>query len=184
MRAAVIQSNYIPWKGYFDIINNCDVFVFHDDLQYTKNDWRNRNKIKTPSGPEWLTIPCGTNQNRLISEVQINEKRWQKQHFEKIKQNYSKANYWYFLESIMQDFLLDKKWDYLSDLNQYFIKKISLEIFNSKCEFIDSRTLKLTQKKSDRVLEICQKLKADYYISGPSAVSYLEAGDFERKISK
>jgi hypothetical protein len=65
-KIAILQSNYIPWKGYFDVIKKSDLFIFHDDLQYTKGDWRNRNKIKTSNGLEWLTIPCGTNEKRLI----------------------------------------------------------------------------------------------------------------------
>ena len=58
-RVAIIQSNYIPWRGYFDLIDDVDVFIFYDDVQYTKNDWRNRNRIKTPQGPPWLTVPVG-----------------------------------------------------------------------------------------------------------------------------
>ena len=66
MKVAILQSNYIPWKGYFDIINSVDLFIFHDDLQYTKNDWRNRNKIKTENGLKWLSVPCGTDEKRLF----------------------------------------------------------------------------------------------------------------------
>ena len=71
MKVGVLQSNYLPWKGYFDLIASVDLFVFHDDLRYTKNDWRNRNKIKTPNGANWISIPCGTNQKRLINEVRM-----------------------------------------------------------------------------------------------------------------
>ena len=66
MKVGIIQSNYIPWKGYFDIIGQVDLFVFYDDVQYTKGDWRNRNKIKTPRGADWLTIPVGIDLKRLI----------------------------------------------------------------------------------------------------------------------
>ena len=83
-KVAVLQSNYIPWKGYFDIIHDVDLFIFHDDLQYTKNDWRNRNKIYTQNGLSWLSIPVGTNEHRLILDVKMNEKKWQKEHLIKL----------------------------------------------------------------------------------------------------
>lgn len=72
-KVGVIQSNYIPWKGYFDLIHDVDLFVFYDDVQYTKNDWRNRNLIKTPTGAKWLTIPVSSNLNNLIYEVELKD---------------------------------------------------------------------------------------------------------------
>ena len=92
-KVAVIQSNYIPWKGYFDIIHDVDVFVFYDDLQFTKNDWRNRNKIKTPRGAEWITIPVGTDLRRLICEVELRDASWQQRHWDILLLNYKKAPY-------------------------------------------------------------------------------------------
>ena len=73
MKVAVLQSNYIPWKGYFDIIHDVDRFIFYDDLQYTKNDWRNRNRIRTPEGTAWLTLPVGSDESRLVEEVRLPE---------------------------------------------------------------------------------------------------------------
>jgi len=80
-KVAILQSNYIPWKGYFDIIHDVDLFVFYDDLQYTKNDWRNRNRIKTPNGADWLTIPVGEDSHRLICDVEIKNPLWQTKHW-------------------------------------------------------------------------------------------------------
>ena len=88
-KVAISQSNYIPWKGYFDLINMADEFIFHDDLQYTKNDWRNRNKIKTKNGLQWLTIPCGSSEDRLICEVNLLDSKWQKAHWNQIVTNNS-----------------------------------------------------------------------------------------------
>ena len=93
-KVAIIQSNYIPWKGYFDIINDVDLFIFHDDLQYTKGDWRNRNKIKTPQGTIWITIPVGTNTERLICEVEIKDNQWQRKHYNLLKQHYINTPYY------------------------------------------------------------------------------------------
>ena len=90
---AVIQSNYIPWKGYFDIINDADLFVFYDDVQFTKNDWRNRNIIKTPLGNKWLSVPVGKKIHRLICDVRIDDSEWGKKHWHTICQFYSRAPY-------------------------------------------------------------------------------------------
>lgn len=178
MRIAIIQSNYIPWRGYFDIIGHCDRFVFHDDVQYTKNDWRNRNRIRTEKGAEWLTIPCGTNQNRLINEVLVNKTKWQETHYKKISNAYSTAPSWKILRDLIRPILIDKEWETLSAVNQYLIKSISAELFQFQCEFIRSEDLFLREKRSNRVLEICKKLGATEYISGPSARNYIQEDDF------
>lgn len=174
-KVAIIQSNYIPWKGYFDIINQVDLFIFHDDLQYTKNDWRNRNKIKTPNGPEWLTIPCGTSEKRLICEVILNENKWQIQHWRKIKSMYAKAPYFKEFESFFENIYLKREWNNLSELNQCLITQISRKFLGIVTEFDDSRKYELTLTKAERVKELLIKSGATVYVSGPSAKNYLRA---------
>jgi hypothetical protein len=179
MTVSILQSNYIPWKGYFDIIAKSDVFIFHDDLQYTKNDWRNRNKIKTENGLKWLTIPCGTNEKRLICDVELDNSMWQKKHWEFIKDSYKNSPYFSVYKNLFEEIYLEKVWVKLSDLNQYMIKMISVDILNIKSTiFQDSRTYCLTKKKEDRVLELLDKVKANEYISGPSAKNYLNEEKF------
>ena len=90
-KVAIVQSNYIPWKGYFDIIHDVDTFVFHDDLQYTKGDWRNRNRIKTPVGTRWLTIPVGTDEHRRICDVPLPGREWARKHWRRIAAAYAAA---------------------------------------------------------------------------------------------
>src|SRR6185436_2059835 len=94
-RAAIVQSNYIPWKGYFDLINLVDEFVLLDDVQYTRQDWRNRNRIKTAAGPRWLTIPVVRHGRlqRTIRETQISELDWSAAHWRKIAESYADAAY-------------------------------------------------------------------------------------------
>ena len=174
-KIAILQSNYIPWKGYFDIINMVDMFIFYDDLQYTKEDWRNRNKIKTDKGTEWLTIPCGTSEKRLICEVTLNDSLWQKQHWNKIQLFYKKSPYFSFYKTFFEEIYLNRKWTNLSELNQHMIIKISREIFNIKTVFEDSRNFGLKKKKAERVLELLKKAKATHYLSGPSARNYLDS---------
>jgi hypothetical protein len=177
-KVAIVQSNYIPWKGYFDLIAMVDLFIFHDDLQYTKQDWRNRNKIKTPRGTEWLSIPCGSNEDRLICEVILRDHTWQNQHWRKIIQHYQHAPYLGSYRGFFEDFYLQHKWDNLSDLNQYLIQKISQYYLGIKTEFDDSRRYNLNQKKSSRVLELLKKVGANIYLSGPAARNYLNEKQF------
>ena len=178
-RIAILQSNYIPWKGYFDIINSVDEFVFHDDLQYTKNDWRNRNKIITEKGAIWLTIPCGINQKRLICEVELKDFAWQTKHWNQIKRYYSKAKYWNFYKDFFSEIYLSNKWNNLSELNQTLIKRISIELLGITTIFRDSREFNLKSSKAERVLELLAKIGATSYLSGPSARNYLEESMFQ-----
>ena len=178
-RVAILQSNYIPWKGYFDLINSVDLFIFHDDLQYTKNDWRNRNKIKTMEGVRWVTIPSGTNEKRLIHEVTLCDSLWQKKHWNLIKNSYSKAPYWNEYKEFFENFYMDKEWTNLSILNQYLIKTITKNFLGNKnTQFDDSRKYNLKEKKEARVLELLEKVGASEYISGPAAKSYISEQNF------
>ena len=173
-RVAILQSNYIPWKGYFDIINSVDLFIFYDDLQYTIRDWRNRNLIKGENGVKWLTVPCGSSTSRLICEVELHDSSWQKKHWNKIEAYYRKSNYFNYYKSFFEDIYLGKRWKNLSDMNQYIIKSISKEIFGIETVFDDSRKYNLKKKKSLRVLELLKKVDAELYLSGPSAKKYLK----------
>jgi hypothetical protein len=179
-KIAILQSNYIPWKGYFDIISKVDLFIFHDDLQYTSGDWRNRNKIKSPNGLQWLTIPCGTSEKRLICDVKLNDHSWQKKHWSIIKNNYHKAPYFGKYEDFFATFYLDNIWTNLSDANQSLIKAISRDILKLETIFEDSRKYSLVKKKGERVIELLNHCNADIYLSGPSAKSYLKPQMFNQ----
>jgi hypothetical protein len=172
-KVAILQSNYIPWKGYFDLINMADLFIFHDDLQYTKGDWRNRNLIKTPNGVQWLTIPCGTNEHRLICEVELADHSWQSKHWSVIKANYEQTEYFKRYRPFFEEIYLGNKWRNLSEMNQAIVTRISRELLGVKTGFEDSRRYSLTQRKAERVKELLIKCKADEYISGPAAKDYL-----------
>ena len=174
----ILQSNYIPWKGYFDLVHDADLFVFYDDLQYTKNDWRNRNKIKTAQGPKWLTVPVGIDSNRLICEVEIKDHTWQKKHWETIKQSYSKCEYFSQYKSFFEKIYIEQEWKNLSVMNQEIIKRISIELLHLDTEFADSREFKPVGKKLDRLLDLIIKTNASYYISGPAAKEYIDPHRF------
>ncbi len=176
-RVAILQSNYIPWKGYFDIIHDVDEFIFHDDLQYTKQDWRNRNRIKTPSGPAWLTIPVGDRESRLICEVELPPTDWPRTHWHRIEESYSAAPHFETYRPCLEEIYLGRTWRLLSDLNQHLIRTIA-QWLGITTRFRDSRELQLHGRKQDRVLEILEQLDADVYVSGPAARDYLDPQRF------
>lgn len=177
-KAAIIQSNYIPWKGYFDVIHDVDLFIFLDDVQYTVRDWRNRNKIKTAQGLRWLTVPVGADRNRLIHEVEIADDGWNTTHWETLKQNYSKSPYFKLYREFFEQVYLGTKWLNLSELNQYLIKKISRDFLGIETEFVDSRELNAGGSKQDRLIDLLLKTGADYYLSGPAARDYIDEKGF------
>ncbi|MCL2259856.1 MAG: WbqC family protein [Fibromonadales bacterium] len=180
-KVAVLQSNYIPWKGYFDIISQVDEFIFYDDVQYTNRDWRNRNKIKTPNGLLWLSVPVGEDRNRLICEVEIQGNAWQKKHWQSISQFYSKAPFFDGYKLFFENFYMNENHANLSDMNMSLIKKICSEILGIKTVFRDSREFNLQGKKETRILELLEKTGATHYLSGPAAKNYIDDRNFATK---
>src|SRR4051812_17926831 len=122
-RVAIVQSCYVPWKGYFDLINQVDHFLIYDDAEYSKNTWRNRNRIKTASGTQWLTIPVaysGRSRQR-IDEVQVNDPRWANRHWKSIRQSYAHAPYFDVYEAGLRELYLRIAEPRLSAINRIFI---------------------------------------------------------------
>ncbi|OLQ86137.1 hypothetical protein BIY22_12875 [Vibrio panuliri] len=174
-KVAISQSNYIPWKGYFDLISSVDVFVLYDDMQYTKRDWRNRNKIKTANGSQWLTIPVDVKGKyyQKINETLVSEQSWRRKHWTAICQSYSKAPYFKMYKNIFEELYLDCSEVYLSKINFNFLDAIC-KILNIKTKLIFSSDFELRDGKSERLLGLCKDLEADIYISGPAAKDYLD----------
>ncbi|MFY4787840.1 WbqC family protein [Aliarcobacter butzleri] len=174
-KIAILQSNYIPWKGYFDIINMVDEFIIYDDMQYTKRDWRNRNRIKTQKGLEWITIPVEVKGKyfQKINETKISEKNWAKKHWQTIAHNYSKTKYFKEYKSIFEELYLSCNEDFLTQINFKFITAINciLEI-NTNIRF--SNEFKLVSGQTEKLVSICKQCGADTYLSGPGAKSYFD----------
>ena len=177
---AILQSNYSPWKGYFDIIHDADVFIFYDDLQFTKNDWRNRNKIKTAHGSKWLSIPVGTSADRLIYEVEMEDVRWQRSHWDSLRQQYAKSPYFKLFRAFLEDVYLGRHWTNLSELNQYLIRTIASDILKISTQLGDSREFQLSGQKLDRLLDLVVRSKATRYVSGPAAKGYVDPARFDK----
>lgn len=173
MKVAIIQSNYLPWKGYFDIINEADVFCFYDEVKYTKNDWRNRNKIYSRNGLQWLTIPIYKEAvKEKISEVRIADNSWQNLHYNSLVHCYSKAPQFSQLIPLLDDFYKNNQWKFLSEFNQYSIKKIS-EYLGISTQFVNSADYNLRGDRIERLINLLADIGATEYISGPSAKEYL-----------
>lgn len=170
---AVCQSNYIPWKGYFDMIRRADYFVFYDTVQYTKNDWRNRNKILTQAGLQWLTVPVLHNFfGQSINQIELAGKSWQTKHWKSILQNYRKAPYFDCYAERIQS-MYQQEWQYLSELNKSFIQLLC-ELLNIKTRLVNVESLEIGCGKNQRLLDICSYFNASTYLSGPAAKTYLD----------
>ena len=180
-KVAIIQSNYIPWVGYFDVIASVDEFIFLDEVQYTHRDWRNRNLIHTPSGDRWLTIPIESskiNRNTPIKNVYTSNSYWIPEHLESIRRNYRKSEYFDILFPQLEGIYVGLTSTNLSEINQTLIRTLS-KIMNIKVNFSDSSLYPNSlAQKSDRILEICLAAGASVYVSGPAAKNYLDEGKF------
>ena len=173
-KVAILQSNYIPWKGYFDLINMVDDFVLFDEAQYTKQDWRNRNKIKTIHGLLWLTIPVSQETfAQKISETKISDRRWYIKHWKTIKQAFAKSKYFDHYKDKIEDLYVGAIQEYLSEVNFRFIKAIN-EILGIQTRLHHSSNFKLVDGQNERLIKICKDLGADIYLSGPAAKGYID----------
>ncbi len=181
-KIAILQSNYLPWKGVFDMMHQVDVFVFEDDVQYTKQDWRNRNKVLTPNGTKWITVPVkkGNDTSQLICDIEIaNNENWQTKHINMFKNYYRKAPYFQDYEWILEGIYVNNKWIKLSELNIY-VNKLIAKLLDINVKFQYSTELNIKNKKDDRIINICEKLNATHYLSGPAAKDYIVPEKFEK----
>ena len=175
-KIAILQSNYIPWRGYFDLIASADVFVIYDEVQYTKNDWRNRNLIKTATGLSWLTVPVRRESiHQKINETLTMSTGWERKHITALTLNYSKSPFFQTYKD--EIFEIYENFTSLSNLNVNMIKKIC-EILMIGTKIIDSSDLCLSGDRNSKLIDACIKLNATTYISGPSASCYLDTAAF------
>jgi hypothetical protein len=179
MRLGIVQSNYIPWRGYFDFINSVDTFVLLDTVQYTKRDWRSRNQIKTSEGLHWLSIPVDTKGkfNQKICEVRVSDETWSRKHWKTISQSYKKANCFSEVSGLFATIYEEiSTYKFLTEINFHFISSICKFLgIDTKILFaIDVAYANDFEDKSQRLLEICRALKATTYLSGSAAKDYLD----------
>lgn len=175
-RIAILQSGYIPWKGYFDIINSVDEFVVYDEVQYTKRDWRNRNLIKTSNGLSWLTIPVKTKNkfHQKISDTKIDLASWAEKHIKSIKYNYSNARFYNdFSDIFLRAYSESQKLKYLSEINKLFLDVI-LSLLDIQTKITCSSLYRYSGSKTEKIISICKQAGASEYLTGQSAKAYLD----------
>ena len=179
-RVAISQSNYVPWRGYFDLIDSVDEFVIYDEVQFTRRDWRNRNRIKTANGLQWLTIPVQSKGNYYskVSEIRVDDPGWNQNHWRAIELAYSKAEWFPTERDWLSDLYTRATFDELSRVNRHFI-----EAFMGKLQIStplrDSSDFVLADDRNERLLNICIELGATAYVSGPAAKDYLDENLFK-----
>jgi WbqC-like protein family len=178
MNCVILQPSYIPWRGYFDQIRHADVFVFYDDVQYDKHGWRNRNRVKTANGGQWLTIPVAKKGN-VAMHLLINEMRicwdtpWNAKHWASIQQSYRKTPYFKRYVPLLEKLYASRP-EFLADFTITSTIALANELGITNTRFLRSSELSVAGTKTDRLVGILQAVGADHYISGPSARDYLE----------
>ena len=179
-RVAITQSNYIPWKGYFDIIAAVDEFILYDDVQFTRRDWRNRNQIKTPHGMKWLTVPVEVKgkYHQTIRETRIAGNDWARTHWRALELNYRRTTHFAEISDWLKPLYIGCEELGLSQINRRFLEGICAYLgistrITSSCDYV------LAEGKTERLIGLCEQTGATEYISGPAALAYIEPGLFK-----
>jgi len=177
MKIAILQSNYLPWTGVFRLINSVDKFVFYDNVQFTKQDWRTRNRIKTDNENLWLSVPIQRQKLKTnIVDIKIcNEINWKKKHYKSFCQYYSKSKYFNEYKYLLDFYLLE--WEYLYKLNRYTTEKISRAL-NIDTKFYYSEDFEVSGNPTEKIIQVVNKLGGDTYISGKAGRNYINESLF------
>ncbi len=181
-RIAAVQSSYIPWKGYLDLIAHVDEFVLYDDVQYTRRDWRNRNLIKTKDGLHWLTIPVATKGRYLepIRAIAVGDVSWPVVHWKTIATSYARARHFRSQAAFLEELYLGTRETLLSAVNRRFLEALCrLLAIPTRLTF--SMDYQLSAGRNERLLDLCLKTGASVYVSGPSARGYLDVARFREQ---
>jgi len=181
MNCVILQPSFIPWRGYFHQIQRADVFVFYDCVQYDKHGWRNRNRIKTAQGSQWLSIPVaasGAYSGLLIRDALLAENNaWRRKHLASLSQSYRKAPFWQDYAPLVEE-IYASSGPSLADITCAATEAIARRLGMPDTRFVRSSTLAASGEKTDRLIDILGKVGATHYISGPSARDYIESDKF------
>lgn len=184
-KVAIIQSNYIPWKGYFDVINKVDEFILYDEVQYTKRDWRNRNKLKTANGLAWLSVPVEVKGKyfQKISDTKLVDDSFKAKHWNTFVANYSKAKCFKDYKDRVEACYQNCPSSTISELNAHFIKELN-DILGIDTKVTFSENYPKNPDYSDdpnyRLIDLCEQSGATAYLSGPAAQSYMDVELFAK----
>jgi hypothetical protein len=181
MRAVILQPMYLPWIGYFGMIDRADTFVYYDDVQFVRRSWQRRNKIKVPGGDfTWLTVPVEKDFGQEIREVEIKDNGWRDKHWKSIHHSYANAPYFDEYSPLLKD-IYESECVSLLSLNITIIENITDSLGIDDTEFVYSSKLNVEGEKTDRLLSVLNEIGADEYISGPAAKDYIEIEKFKRE---
>ena len=184
-KVAIVQSNYIPWKGYFDMIAAVDEFILYDDMQYTRRDWRNRNQIKTPQGVQWLTVPVKVKgkYHQTIRETEIDNTDWAEMHWKAMALNYRRAPYFEEVAVLVEPLYLQHQYTHLSILNRAFIEAVCC-FLGITTKISNSWDYQIIEGKTEKLADLCSQAGGTEYISGPAAKDYIEERVFTERNMK
>ena len=178
-RLAIVQSSYIPWKGYFDLIRSVDEFVLLDDVQFTRRDWRSRNRIKTKNGPIWLSIPVQS-KGRYLQRIQdtiIADTDWGPRHWQTIRASYGRSPAFEQYASVFEPLFVRPVSERLSLVNHSFVIAIC-RLLGIDTPIRWSTDYHPRDGRNERLLDICLQAGATEYLSGPAAAAYLDVAAF------
>ncbi|HEC66702.1 MAG TPA: hypothetical protein ENI23_15605 [bacterium] len=173
-----MQSNFLGWRGYFDLINSVDLFFLYDDVQYTRRDWRNRNRIKTDQGLKWLTVPCHKAPfHALCTEIMIDYSTdWITNHLKMFRAHYSNSLFYEKTYDLIARVYLER-YDRLVDLNEDLIRQIC-DVLGIETDILKTSQLTIPGAKTDRLLNAIKLGGGTDYLSGPAAKDYIEVVKF------
>lgn len=181
MILVVMQPTYLPWAGYFDLIDQSDLFMLYDDVQFEKQSWQQRNRIKTPLGKQWLTVPVYQSSAQRITDVRIVQTNtssdWRRKHWKSLVMNYQKAPFWSSYGSLLEE-AYREEWRQLAELNIHLIRRIC-EWLGLFPKFVRASELSYPASinKADRLIAFCKMFEADVYLSPAGSRSYLESDE-------
>ncbi len=181
MIVSIHQPQYLPWLGYFDKIEQSDVFVFLDNVQFKKNEWQNRNRIKTSDGWQWLSVPVIHSFTQKISEVEINNTvQWGRKHLNALVTHYSKTLYFKEHVSFFEQ-AYTQEWTCLADINIHLIQYLAKALGLLDKKFVIASELKPMEGSTERLIDICKQVGGDVYLSGKDGAEYLETELFKEE---
>ncbi|ODS34146.1 MAG: WbqC-like protein family protein [Candidatus Scalindua rubra] len=180
MLIAVHQPQYLPWLGYVDKIDKAEVFVILDNVQFKKNEWQNRNRVKTAQGWQWITVPVLYKFPEKINEVRINnDTNWNRKHLQALITNYSKAPCFANYKSFFED-IFSRSWDRLVDINIEIIKFL-ISALELKIKLVMASDLKLREEPTERLVDICKTLNGNKYLAGRDGIKYMNLEKFDKE---
>jgi len=180
MIVSVHQPQYLPWLGYFDKIDRADAFVLLDTVQYKKNEWQNRNRIKTAQGPQWLTVPVTYHYPQLICEVGVNNReRWQHRQQQALATNYRRASHWGCLEGFFEE-IFSRSWTTVAELNIRVVKGLAAMLGIATPIHVASELGSFPEDPDERLIALTKRLGATTYLAGNGGRDYMDLAKYER----